>query len=163
MSDQRNTEFVEPARDEIPGISRHHVAVMETSDDDRVWVMAGMHHVVVRTVGRRSGREHKVALPFWEDPGGHRVVVASFAGAPRHPAWYLNLEDRAANPEVLVRVQGRQFWAEAQVLEGEDYARTWAGLAADRPHYDDYRSRTERQIPLVRLVELRSARASGQS
>jgi hypothetical protein len=57
----------------------------------------------------------------------------------------------------LVRVQGGQFWAEAQDLTGEDYGRTWAALAADRPHYDDYRTRTDRQIPLVRLVELRPA------
>jgi deazaflavin-dependent oxidoreductase (nitroreductase family) len=154
MADQRSTEFIEPSRDEIPGISRQHVAAMESSDDERVWVLAGMPHVVVHTVGRRSGREHKVALPFWEDPDGHRIVVASFAGAPRHPAWYLNLQ---AKPEVLVRVQGRQFWAQAQMLTGEDYDRTWAALASDRPHYDDYRSRTERQIPLVRLVELRPA------
>jgi hypothetical protein len=44
-----------------------------------------------------------------------------------------------------------------EILDGEDYATTWAGLVADRPWYDDYQSRTDRQIPLVRLVELRPA------
>jgi deazaflavin-dependent oxidoreductase (nitroreductase family) len=85
------------------------------------------------------------------------VVVASFSGAPQHPSWYLNLTDRAANPEVLVRVQGGSFWADAQVLEGRDYETTWAGLTADRPWYNDYQSRTDRRIPLVRLVERRPA------
>jgi deazaflavin-dependent oxidoreductase (nitroreductase family) len=154
MPGQRNTGFVEPSRDQIPGISRQHVAVMESSDDDDVWVLAGMQHVVVRTIGRRSGNEHKVALPFWVDQDGHRIVVASFAGAPQHPAWYLNL---TVNPEVLVRVQGRQFWAAAEVLDGDDYTRTWAALTGDRPHYNDYRARTDRRIPLVRLIELRPA------
>jgi hypothetical protein len=82
---QQNEEFVEPPRDEIPGISRQHVAAMETSDADEIWVMAGMRHVLLRTIGRKSGNEHKVALPYWSDPDGHRVVVASFAGAPQHP------------------------------------------------------------------------------
>src|SRR4051812_39665078 len=113
-TDQRNEEFVEPEFDKIARISRHHVAAMEESDADEVWIVAGMHHVLLHTVGRRSGREHKVALPFWLDPDGHRVVVGSYAGAPQHPAWYLNLTDRKVNPEVLVRVQGRVFWADPQ-------------------------------------------------
>ena len=157
MSGQEAEPFEEPPRDEIPGISRNHVAFMESTDDDQAWVLAGMHHVIVRTVGRRSGKEHKVALPFWRDPEGNRVVVASFSGAPQHPSWYLNLSDRSANPEILVRVQNGTFWADAEILEGEDYERTWAGLTADRPWYNDYQSRTDRRIPLVRLVERRPA------
>lgn len=157
MSGQEAEPFEEPPREEIPGISRNHVAFMESTDDDQAWVLAGMHHVILRTVGRRTGREHKVALPFWRDPEGNRVVVGSFSGAPQHPSWYLNLSDRTANPEVLVRVQTGTFWADAQILDGEDYERTWAGLTADRPWYNDYQSRTDRRIPLVRLVELRPA------
>jgi deazaflavin-dependent oxidoreductase (nitroreductase family) len=116
-----------------------------------------MHHVVLHTIGRKSGNEHKVALPFWLDEQGNRVIVASFSGAPDHPAWYLNLSDRDANPEVRIRVQGGELWADPQVLEGSDYAATWAALNDDRPWYDDYQSRTDRQIPLVRLIELRPA------
>ena len=154
---QQNEPFQEPPRDEIPGISRQHVAAMEASDDDAIWVIAGMHHVVLRTIGRRTGKEHKVALPYWVDPEGYMVVVASFSGAPQHPAWYLNLADRQANPEVLCRVQGSQFWADAQILDGTDYTQSWQGLTADRPYYDDYQSRTDRRIPLVRLVETHAA------
>lgn len=154
---QANQAFAEPTRDEIPGISRQHVAAMESSDADQVWEMAGMRHVLLRTVGRRSGTVHKVALPYWEDKDGHRVVVGSFAGAPAHPAWYLNLTDRTANPEVLIREQGRLYWAEAQDLQGDDYTATWAGLTADRAYYNDYQSRTERRLPLVRFVHLRDA------
>lgn len=154
---QGHEQFVEPSRDEIPKISADHVQAMESTDDDAAWVIAGMHHVVVRTIGRKSGNEHKVALPFWRDAEGHRVVVASFAGAPDHPAWYLNLADRDANPEIRIRVQDGLFWADAQVLDGDEYTDTWAGLTADRPYYDDYQARTDRRIPLVRLVELRPA------
>lgn len=154
---QSNEEFVEPPRDEIPGISRQHVAAMETSDAEEVWVVAGMRHVLLRTIGRKSGNEHKVALPYWLDGDGRRVVVASFAGAPQHPSWYLNLADRTANPELLVLDQGYRFWAEGQVLSGSEYDDTWAGLIADRAYYANYQTRTDRIIPLVRLVELRPA------
>ncbi len=151
---QRNEPFDEPPRDQIPEISKMHVSAMESMDDDIVWIGAGMHQLVLRTVGRKSGNEHKVALPYWVDDDGHRVVVGSFAGAPSHPAWYLNLCDRSANPKVQVRVQHRQpFWADAEVLEGEEYTATWAALVADRPYYDNYQSRTDRTLPLIRFVE----------
>jgi deazaflavin-dependent oxidoreductase (nitroreductase family) len=155
--DQRNEPFERPPRETIPAISRGHVEAQETSDDDSVWVAAGMRHVIVRTVGHKSGREHKVTVPYWLDEQGNRIVVASYAGAPQHPAWYLNLADRATNPEVRCTVQGGGFWARADVLDGDEYTATWAALTADRPFYNDYQAETDRRIPLVRLVELRPA------
>src|SRR5204863_5495344 len=117
--DQRNEPFDEPPREQIPVISRAHVGAMESSDADEVWIGAGMHQLLLRTVGRRSGKEHKVALPYWEDENGDRIVVASYAGAAQHPAWYLNLTDKKTNGEVHVKVQGGAFWAEPQILEGD--------------------------------------------
>jgi deazaflavin-dependent oxidoreductase (nitroreductase family) len=157
VTSQRSSEFGTPSRDEIVGISAQHVAMMEASDSDGAWVWVNMHHVLLHTVGRKSGNVHKVALPYWLDADGTRIVVASFAGAEKDPAWFLNLADKRANPEVKIRVQGGLFWAEAKILTGAEYDATWAALIADRPHYDDYRAKTSRQIPLVRLVELREA------
>lgn len=144
-----------PSHDEIPKISAVHVQAMETMDADEVWQQAGMHHVLLRTRGRRSGKEHKVALPFWRDPDGHRIVVASFAGSEQDPSWFVNLADREANPEVRVKVQGGEFWSVPEILDGEDYTRTWDLLVADRAWYVDYQARTDRRIPLVRLPETR--------
>jgi deazaflavin-dependent oxidoreductase (nitroreductase family) len=146
-----------PSLEEIPVITKGHVAAMEVSDDDQVWSQAGMHHLLLRTVGRRSGNEHKVALPFWRDANGQRIVAASFAGAPNHPSWYVNLADRTANPEVLVRVQGGSFWSVPDILDGDEYAEAWEGLNRDRAWYNDYQAKTERRIPLVRFPETRPA------
>ena len=158
MNQQATTEFETPTPEQIVAISAKHVAMMETSDAHDTWIWVGMEHLLLHTIGRRSGKQHKVALPFWRDPSGRRVVVASFGGAPTDPAWFLNLSDRAANPEVLVRVQGGLFWSVPQILDADDYAATWAGLVADRPWYDDYVAKADgRRIPLVRLPETRSA------
>jgi deazaflavin-dependent oxidoreductase (nitroreductase family) len=148
-----------PPLDEIPKLSSAHVDAMESMDDvDEVWQQAGMHHVLLRTIGRKSGNEHKVALPTWLDPEGRRVVVASFAGAPGHPSWYLNLADRDANPEVLCAVQGgNRYWSEHEILDGDEYDRIWGLLIADRAWYKSYQGKTERRIPLVRLPETRPA------
>ncbi len=146
-----------PPLDEIPKLSRAHVEAMEQSDDDVVWQQAGMHHVLLRTVGRTTGQEHQVALPTWRDPSGRRVVVASFAGAEQHPHWYRNLEDRDANPEVFVRVQGGQYWSVPVILTDDEYDEMWASLVADRAWYQHYQDKTDRRIPLVALPETRPA------
>jgi deazaflavin-dependent oxidoreductase (nitroreductase family) len=157
VTSQRSGEFTTPTRDEIVEISQQHVSMMEASDADDAWVWVGMHHLLLHTVGRRSGTEHKVALPFWRDADGHRIVVASFAGSEKDPSWFLNLSDREANPSVKVRLQNGLFWMDAQILTGDEYDATWSALITDRPHYEDYKAKTERVIPLVRLVELRPA------
>jgi deazaflavin-dependent oxidoreductase (nitroreductase family) len=127
---------------------------METSDADETWVWAGMEHILLRTIGRKSGREHKVALPFWRDADGHRIVVASFGGNATDPAWFLNLSDRTANPDVRVKVQGASYRTVPEILDGEDYDTVWSGLVADRPWYDVYVVKAGgRRIPLVRLPE----------
>ena len=41
------------------------------------------------------------------------------------------------------------------VLDGAEYDQTWAALVEDRGYYANYQTRTDRRIPLVRLVELR--------
>ena len=145
-----------PSHEDIPKITEMHVAALETSNDDAVWVVADMHHVMIRTIGRKSGNEHKIALPYWVDPDGVRVVVASYAGFPTHPSWYINLRDTDANPEVYVRVQNGEFWSAPDILaEGAEHDRLWDLLIADRAWYADYQAKTERTIPLVRLPETR--------
>lgn len=153
-SQAADREFETPTKEQIVAISATHVGMMETSDADETWIWAGMEHVLLRTIGRKSGNEHKVALPFWRDAAGHRIVVASFGGNPTDPAWFLNLSDRTANPDVAVRVQGSSYRTVPQILDGEEYDEVWAGLVADRPWYDDYVVKSGgRKIPLVRLAE----------
>lgn len=140
-----------PPPEQIVELTKAHVAAMEASDDDLIWKQVGMDHILIETVGRKSGRVHKVALPVWFDAGGHRIVVASFAGATKHPSWFVNLRDPEANPQVRCRVQGAQFFSKPQVLSEPERSQVWASLVADRAWYDDYQAKTERRIPLVRL------------
>ena len=157
MTDQRNLPFETPPREQIPQISRWHIQGMESSGSDDVWTGAGMKHIIVHTIGRRSGNVHKVALPFWVDANGHRTVVGSYSGAPAHPDWYLNLASLDTPAEVICHVKPHRYWAEIDIVAGDDYTATWAALTADRPYYQDYQNQTERRLPLIRLREIRPA------
>ncbi|MFE6864107.1 nitroreductase/quinone reductase family protein [Nocardia sp. NPDC057668] len=154
MTDQRNESFIEPEVQRLIELGRKHVMGMEYTDAEQVWISSGMEHLLLRTVGRKSGKPHKVALPFWIDSTGCRVVVASFVGAPRHPAWYWNLTDSEANAKVRVKLRSGELLARPEIVEEPEYHRLWDALTTDREFYRDYQSRTERRIPLVRLHEL---------
>jgi deazaflavin-dependent oxidoreductase (nitroreductase family) len=54
--------------------------------------------LLLTTTGRKTGRAHTVALQYLSQ-GDAGVLIASNAGEPRHPAWYLNLK---ARPEAIV-------------------------------------------------------------
>ena len=128
---------------------------LKMMDDDIVWVGAGMKQVLLRTVGRESSNEQEVTLPYWIADDGERIVVASQAGNITDPACSLDLSDRDQNREVSIETQTAEFWAKPRVLEGAERERT--EFTADRPCYLNYRSRYERQSPLVKLVEIRPA------
>ena len=103
--------------------------------------------LILTTRGRRSGEERLKPLIFREDDGRY-VVVASKGGAPRHPDWYLNLR---ADPDVHVQVKADRFRARARTAEGEERERLWRRMAEVWPAYDDYRQKTDREIPVVVL------------
>ncbi len=131
----------------IPWISKAHVAFYKLTSGKIGSDLAGKPGLLLRTVGRRSGKTHTVCLPYLPD-GDSKVVVASFAGADHHPAWFHNLR---ANPEVVVRDKGEVYWATATVPEGEERAQLWDKVVADAPWYGEYQVKTDRQIPVVRL------------
>ena len=152
---QRAGYFLTPPRWMIPHISRVHTQLYRRTNGRIGASAARMRHILLTTVGRRSGNLHTVCLPYWRDHDGERILVASYSGAPRSPAWFHNLADRSANPTVAVQEKARRFEARADVLAGGDRDEIWTALTTDRPFFAHYQARTERRIPLVRLVEQR--------
>ncbi len=151
---QKHEEFETPERGDIRGIMEDHIVEMEASDADDVWIKSGMHHLLLQMKGRKSGKQLKVALPFWLDANDFPLVVASYSGAPHHPAWFHNLADTSANPDIAVRIQQTRYRARVEILDGDDYTSNWAALTADRDFYQDYQDQCERRIPLVRLIKI---------
>ena len=97
--------------------------------------------------GRRSGVRRRTVLIYDRD-GEDYLVVASYGGSDSHPAWYLNILE---NPDVRLRVGPDRFTARAEPLSAQDKERVWPQLVELFPQYADYRKKTARDIPVVRL------------
>jgi F420H(2)-dependent quinone reductase len=98
-------------------------------------------------VGAKSGTLRTSPLLFVPD-GESLVLVASKGGFPKHPAWFHNLR---ANPETYVQVGAERRRVRARVATAEERPRLWDEAVAIWPGYEDYRRRTDREIPLVIL------------
>jgi len=109
--------------------------------------MDGLDILLLHTRGRRSGEWRCVPVPYFES-GRDLLLIASFGGNDRHPAWYLNLR---AHPEVELQVGGRKLGSRAETATGEERARLWQQVIDDQPRYADYQRKTSREIPVVVL------------
>lgn len=109
--------------------------------------IAGGPVLLLTTTGRKSGREHTVPLLYLED-GEDMVVVASNGGTATPPAWWLNL---TANPGAMAEVGGRRVRVRAEEADPEEKEWLWPRLVTMYRGYEDYRRRTDREIPIVIL------------
>jgi deazaflavin-dependent oxidoreductase (nitroreductase family) len=107
----------------------------------------GASVLILHTTGRSSGKTHKLPLIYGRD-GNDYVVVASKGGAPTHPGWYLNL---LAHPDVKIQVRDKVIPVTARTGTPQDKARVWPIMTAQWPDYDDYQTKTARDIPVVLL------------
>jgi deazaflavin-dependent oxidoreductase (nitroreductase family) len=108
----------------------------------------GMPLIELVTTGRRSGKERATMLSVPIIDGDRLVLVASFGGDDRHPAWYLNLR---ANPEVRVTIAGSTRTMIARTAPEEERAELWPQIISVFEGYARYQKRTERSIPVVIL------------
>ncbi|MFY2861004.1 nitroreductase family deazaflavin-dependent oxidoreductase [Mycobacterium sp. THU-M104] len=100
---------------------------------------------LLTTTGRKTG-EPRVSPLLYLRERDRVVLVASKGGSDKHPLWYLNLK---ANPQVFVQIKDEVLQLQARDATEEERAEYWPKLEAMYPSFADYRSWTDRVIPIV--------------
>ena len=111
---------------------------------------SGMDLLYLTTVGARSGERRTTPVARFDDGGGGWFIAASGGGTSQHPAWYHNIA--AHTDQVWVEVAGKQHHVQVQQLEGEPRDRAWEQITKQVPRFEGYLSKTDRQIPVLRLT-----------
>jgi deazaflavin-dependent oxidoreductase (nitroreductase family) len=109
--------------------------------------LRGRSVVLLTTVGARSGLLRKTPLMRVTHAGVY-AVVASMAGADRHPHWYANV---LADPQVTLRDGDLVLSLLAREASGGERSGWWSRACTVFPSYVEYQSRTRRLIPLLLL------------
>ncbi|SRR6266540_289202 len=105
--------------------------------------MAGRHIVLLTTTGARSGEPRTTVVGYGQHDD-RLVVIASANGAPKHPAWYRNLQ---RHPIATVELGPEKFEVRARTATPEERGE----YAKAVPYLESQQKLTEREIPLVIL------------
>ena len=109
----------------------------------------GLHALILETRGARTGEPRTAMLGYLEEPPDSWLVIASLAGAARNPGWLYNL---AKNPEATIEFgDGLRVPVRAETLDGPELEAAWARIAVEAPAYDNYRTKTDRGMSVLRL------------
>ena len=100
---------------------------------------------ILTTTGRKSGELRDSPLLFLQE-GRRIVLVASQGGRDTNPMWYLNLR---ANPAVSFQTKQETLSLTARDATDAERDEYWPKLDAMYADFVNYRSYTEREIPIV--------------
>jgi deazaflavin-dependent oxidoreductase (nitroreductase family) len=109
--------------------------------------MSDVQILLLESVGRKTGKRRTTPLAYIRD-GGDYVVTASNGGEPHHPGWYYNLHSQ---PQTVIQVMDRRIPVEAEQAKPEERRRLWAELVKTNPRFDEYQSKTAREIAMFIL------------
>lgn len=103
--------------------------------------------LLLNTRGRKTGQSRDVTLNYIRD-GDSFVVIASYGGQDRDPAWWQNLK---TNPAGSVLADGRRIDVRAREADGSEREALWTRVIAADPTYLEYQQRTKRRLPVIVL------------
>jgi deazaflavin-dependent oxidoreductase (nitroreductase family) len=135
----------ERERNAMPLYGQEHVDRYLATDGVEGHDWNGTQALILWTTGRRSGKQRTTPLIYGRH-GNDYLLVASKGGTPENPDWYLNLE---ANPDVEIQVKGDRMRARARTATPEEKPELWSIMTKEWPDYDNYQTKTDRDIPVV--------------
>ena len=103
--------------------------------------------LLLTTTGRSSGDKHTVPLLYLSDEADV-IVIASYGGRPYDPEWYRNL---LADPDATIQIGTTHTAVTAETMATEQRQAWWPRIVEAYGDYDVYQSRTDREIPVIRL------------
>jgi deazaflavin-dependent oxidoreductase (nitroreductase family) len=104
--------------------------------------------LLLHTTGARSGRPRLSPLAY-VSVDGRMLVVGSYLGAPKAPAWVHNLR---AHPRARVEVGADTYDVVARELPRGERDQLWGRVTQLAPVLADYQAGTDRVIPLFALT-----------
>ena len=119
---------------------------------NRMSTMMKFPIVLVTTKGARSGEERTVTLGGFADGDDAWLIVASASGAARHPAWFNNMVKHP--DEIWLEVGSRKMKVTGHSLSGSEREEALGRIASVADRYGKYPSKTDREIPIVRLTRV---------
>jgi deazaflavin-dependent oxidoreductase (nitroreductase family) len=115
------------------------------------YTFMGMDVLFLTTIGKKTGERRETPVAWFPDGDDAWLIVASAAGSARNPDWYHNI---AAHPDqVWIELpRQRKVRVTPEQLEGARRGESWRRIVQAQPRYAKYQEKTDRLLPVIRLV-----------
>ncbi len=137
-----------PSNRALKTMNAVHRVILTASGGRLGWEASAMPVIRLTTTGRKSGKKRNTMLTSPLQDGDKVVLIASYGGDDRHPAWYLNLRD---TPDVEATMTGSTKPMRARTASEEEKADMWPKITSMYKGYAGYQEKTDRDIPVVIL------------
>jgi deazaflavin-dependent oxidoreductase (nitroreductase family) len=104
--------------------------------------------LLLHTTGAKTGRRRLSPLAYLT-VDGKMLIVGSYAGAPKDPAWVHNLR---ANPRAYIEVGTDAYDVTVRELPADEREATYPKIIEQAPVFAEYQAKTDRVIPLFELT-----------
>ena len=104
--------------------------------------------LLLHTTGARSGRPRVSPLAYLTIDG-RMIIIGSYAGAPKDPAWVHNLR---AHPRAHIEVGTDAYDVAVRELPAGERDATYPKVTEMAPAFAEYQAKTTRVIPLFELT-----------
>ena len=104
--------------------------------------------LLLHTVGAKSGQPRLSPLAYLT-VDGMMLIVGTYAGAPKAPAWVQNLR---ANPRAHIEIGTESYDFDVRELPDGEREATYPRIVELAPVFAEYQAKTTRTIPLFELT-----------
>ena len=136
---------------ETPDLNEFNAAIVEefrANDGVVGGPFEGGTLLLLHTTGAKSGQPRLSPLAYLTIDG-KMLIIGSFAGAPKDPAWVHNLR---ANPQAHIEVGTDAYDVNVRELPTDERDELYAKIVAVAPGFGEYQAKTTRVIPLFELT-----------
>jgi deazaflavin-dependent oxidoreductase (nitroreductase family) len=134
----------------MPGYNKTVIEEFRANQGSVGGSFAHMKLLLLTSAGAKTGKVSTAPVAYTKNDDKY-VIIASKGGAPTNPDWYYNL---ITNPEVTIEVGDEKFKARARKVTGQEREKLYDSHAAVYPQFDDYRAKTDREIPVFELTKI---------
>ncbi|WP_348726587.1 nitroreductase family deazaflavin-dependent oxidoreductase [uncultured Mycolicibacterium sp.] len=106
--------------------------------------------LLLHTTGAKSGQPRVSPLAYLT-VDGKMIIIGSYAGAPKDPAWVHNLR---AHPRAHIEVGTDAYDVAVRELPAGERDATYPKVTEKAPQFGEYQAKTSRPIPLFELTRL---------
>lgn len=104
--------------------------------------------LLLHTTGARSGASRLSPLAYLT-VDDKMLIIGSYAGAPKHPAWVHNLR---ALPKAYIEIGTDAYDVDVRELPDDERAAMYPKIVEIAPVFAEYQAKTDRAIPLFELT-----------